>query len=301
MQSLSLAPAPLQPGLTAEQQRIAELEHENEKLRRINKVLMDRVERSMDFQGNAFSLFQTAIVLETKVRERTLELERTLHELEQSNRDLARAKELAETVQARLAEAIESVNEGFALFDGDDRLVMCNSKYLAFWPAFGEQIVPGITFTEIALQAVRTRAVQDIRDGGVSWLDQRLAEHRHPKGPYVHELADGRWMQVNERRTRDGGVVGVYTDITDLKRDETRRREQELAEKSVLLQATLDNIAQGVAVYDKDLKLVAWNDCFVRLLKLPAKVVRQGCDVAGLRRSQYPAWLGWPQRHGDVA
>ena len=89
-------------------------------------------------------------------------------------------------------------------------------------------------------------------------------------------LADGRWMQVNERRTRDGGVVGVYTDITDLKRDETRRREQELAEKSVLLQATLDNIAQGVAVYDKDLKLVAWNDCFVRLLNLPAKVVRQG-------------------------
>lgn len=276
MQSLSLAPAPIEPGLSAEQRRIAELEHENEKLRRINKVLMDRVERSMDFQGNAFSLFQTAIVLETKVRERTLELERTLHELERSNRDLARAKELAETVQARLAEAIESVNEGFALFDGDDRLVMCNSKYLAFWPAFSDQIVPGVTFTEIALQAVRTRSVQDIRDGGVSWLHQRLAEHRQPKGPYVHALADGRWMQVNERRTRDGGVVGIYTDITDLKRDETRRRERELAEKSVLLQATLDNIAQGVAVYDKDLNLVAWNDCFVRLLNLPTKVVRQG-------------------------
>jgi two-component system, sensor histidine kinase len=183
MQSLNLAPAPLQPGLTAEQRRIAELEHENEKLRRINKVLMDRVERSMDFQGNAFSLFQTAIVLETKVRERTLELERTLHELERSNRDLARAKELAETVQARLAEAIESVNEGFALFDSDDRLVMCNSKYLAFWPTFDERIAPGISFTEIAQLAVRTRAVQDNRNGGVSWLDQRLAEHRAPKGP----------------------------------------------------------------------------------------------------------------------
>ena len=186
--------------MTAEQQRIADLERENEKLRRINKVLMDRVERSMDFQGNAFSLFQTAIVLETKVRERTLELERTLHELEQSNRDLARAKELAETVQARLAEAIESVNEGFALFDGDDRLVMGNSKYLAFWPAFSEQIVPGVTFTEIALQAVRTRSVQDIP----GWRRQLAAPApgRTPatKGPYVHELADGRWMQVNERR-----------------------------------------------------------------------------------------------------
>ena len=130
MQSLSLAPAPQQPGLSAEQRRIAELEHENEKLRRINKVLMDRVERSMDFQGNAFSLFQTAIVLETKVRERTLELESTLRELESSNRDLGRAKELAETVQTRLIEAIESVNEGFALFDAEDRLVLLQSEEL---------------------------------------------------------------------------------------------------------------------------------------------------------------------------
>ncbi|WP_037457856.1 NahK/ErcS family hybrid sensor histidine kinase/response regulator [Skermanella stibiiresistens] len=282
MRTLILAaPAP-QPGQTPEQQRLAELERENRKLSRINKVLMDRVERSMDFQGSAFSLFQTAIVLETKVRERTLELERTLHELERSNRDLARAKEMAETVQARLAEAIESVNEGFALFDGDDRLVMCNSKYLAVWPSFDDRIRPGISFAEIAELALDTRSLQDglsqesDRDGGRGWLAERMSQHRNPQGPYVLALADGRWMQVNERRTRDGGVVGVYTDITDLKRDETRRREQELAEKSVLLQATLDNIAQGVAVYDRDLNLVAWNDNFAHLLDLPGDVVRHG-------------------------
>ena len=284
------SPAP-EPGQTPEQQRIAELERENRKLHRINKVLMDRVERSMDFQGSAFSLFQTAIVLETKVRERTIELEQTLRELERSNRDLARAKEMAETVQARLAEAIESVNEGFALFDGDDRLVMCNGKYLAFWPAFEDRIRPGIAFDEIARLAVETRSVQDVRDGGQGWFDQRMVQHRNPQGPYVHALADGRWMQVNERRTRDGGVVGVYTDITDLKRDETRRREQELAEKSVLLQATLDNIAQGVAVYDRDLKLVAWNDNFAHLLDLPPDVVRHGATYQDFVR--HNTRLGW--------
>ncbi|UEM04837.1 PAS-domain containing protein [Skermanella rosea] len=291
MRVLTLAsPAP-EPGQTPEQQRIAELERENRKLHRINKVLMDRVERSMDFQGSAFSLFQTAIVLETKVRERTIELEQTLRELERSNRDLARAKEMAETVQARLAEAIESVNEGFALFDGDDRLVMCNGKYLAFWPAFEDRIRPGIAFDEIARLAVETRSVQDVRDGGQGWFHQRMVQHRNPQGPYVHALADGRWMQVNERRTRDGGVVGVYTDITDLKRDETRRREQELAEKTVLLQATLDNIAQGVAVYDKDLKLVAWNDNFAHLLDLPPDVVRHGATYQDFVR--HNTRLGW--------
>lgn len=69
---------------------------EVEKLRKINLALMDRVERSVDQQGNAFSLFQTAIALEKQVRQRTDELASTLRRLEQSNRALSRAKEAAE-------------------------------------------------------------------------------------------------------------------------------------------------------------------------------------------------------------
>ncbi|WP_448187348.1 NahK/ErcS family hybrid sensor histidine kinase/response regulator [Azospirillum sp. sgz301742] len=263
-----------------ERARLAELEHENQKLKRINKVLMDRVERSMDFQGGAFSLFQTAIVLEHKVRERTLELERALRELEDSHRELARAGELAETMRTRLSEAIESVNEGFALFDGDDRLVLCNRKYLSFWPAVAENIRPGMRFSEIAELVASTHAAGEPCQPADVWLAQRLGQHRNLGGPHIHRLADGRWIQVNERRIHDGGVVGVYTDITDIKEHETRRRESELAEKSALLQATLDNIAQGVAVYDRDEKLVAWNDRFVELLRLPARVVRKDAGFA---------------------
>ena len=80
------------------EERCRELEAEkaalleaNAKLTRVNRVLMDRVERSMDIQGNAYSLFQTAIVLEEKVRERTGELEETLRRLEQTNRELSLA------------------------------------------------------------------------------------------------------------------------------------------------------------------------------------------------------------------
>jgi len=67
-----------------------------ERLKRINAALMSRVERSMDQQGNAFSLFQTAINLETRVKLRTEELRATLRRLEKSNIDLAAAKENAE-------------------------------------------------------------------------------------------------------------------------------------------------------------------------------------------------------------
>ena len=67
-----------------------------ERLRRINQALMSRVEQSMDQQGNAFSLFQTAINLEGRIRARTEELRATLRRLEKTNQDLVQAKEAAE-------------------------------------------------------------------------------------------------------------------------------------------------------------------------------------------------------------
>ncbi|MFK7861458.1 MAG: hybrid sensor histidine kinase/response regulator [Granulosicoccus sp.] len=69
---------------------------EVEKLRKINEALIERVERSMDQQGTAYSLFQTAIGLEEQVRRRTSELTSTLADLEQSNQQLMQAKETAE-------------------------------------------------------------------------------------------------------------------------------------------------------------------------------------------------------------
>ncbi len=70
------------------------------RLKRINEALIARVERSMDQQGNAFTLFQTAINLESRVRAKTDELKQTLRRLEHSNRELSVAKEAAESANA---------------------------------------------------------------------------------------------------------------------------------------------------------------------------------------------------------
>ncbi|MGB8816383.1 MAG: ATP-binding protein [Rhizobiaceae bacterium] len=77
-----------------------ELVSDINRLKRINEALIARVERSMDQQGNAFTLFQTAINLDGRVRAKTDELKQTLRRLEQSNRDLSVAKEAAETANA---------------------------------------------------------------------------------------------------------------------------------------------------------------------------------------------------------
>ncbi|HTY65167.1 MAG TPA: NahK/ErcS family hybrid sensor histidine kinase/response regulator [Alphaproteobacteria bacterium] len=255
--------------------RIAALELQITKLEKINKALADRVERSMDAQGSAFSLFQTAIMLETKVRERTVELERTLAVLERSYREIAEAKEQAETAQTRLMAAIDAISEGFSLFDAQDRLVLFNRRYLSFWPGMSDKIRTGMLFREIAELAVERKAVIDAYRDPQGWVERRLAQHADPQGPSVHALSDGRWMQINEKHTVDGGVACIYTDITELKQREALQRETELAEKSNLLQATLDNIFESVAVYDRNLILVAWNNEFIRLFDLPGQVVRR--------------------------
>jgi PAS domain S-box-containing protein len=265
-----------------EADRISQLETRIAKLERINRVLIDRVERSMDGQGSAFSLFQTAIVLEGQIRARTLALERTLADLEQSYRHAARSQELAETARLRLLAAIESISEGFALFDAADRLVLFNEQYLTFWPGMADRIHTGMMFTEIVHLAIHHKCVLDAYRDPEGWVERRLQQHAEGHGPSVHALSDGRWMQVDEKRTGDGGVVGIYTDITGLKRAETRQREAELAEKTNLLQATLDNIFQGVAVYDRHLALVAWNNEFVRLLDLCPDCVAPGAGFEDL-------------------
>jgi PAS domain S-box-containing protein len=275
--------------------REAELERENAKLRKINRVLMNRVERSMDFQGNAFSLFQTAIVLESTVRERTAALEAALRQLESSNNQLSVAKEREETAKLRLSEAIEAISEGFILCDAADRVVLYNSKYREMWPDSDAFLAEGQDFAALMRHAALSGAVTGGEDWP-GWAERRLARHADPADPFVIQLGSGRWIQVSERRTADGGVVGIYTDITEIKVAETLRRERELAEKSVLLQATLDNLSQGVCVFDSGNRLVAWNLRFFQLLDLPLDLAGQGTALASFLG--HPAMLPRRRRLG---
>ncbi|MEG3122376.1 hybrid sensor histidine kinase/response regulator [Sphingomonas sp. GB1N7] len=265
-----------------EGERIAALEAQIVKLKRINTALMDRVERSTDLQGNAFSLFETAISLEGKVRERTTDLERALQELAQSNAALGIAKESAEEAQLRLRDAIESINEGFAIFDADDRLVLCNQTYLGLWPKIADRILPGVTFSEITDMIGKDGTTLGAMIARDRWVSERMAQRMIADGGHVHALADGRWIQINELRTSDGGIVGVYTDITQVKAEDARSRARELAEKSAILQATLDTIPQGVCVYDADRRLAAWNDPLLAVIGLPADGIALVTTHAGL-------------------
>jgi PAS domain S-box-containing protein len=152
----------------------------------------------------------------------TLKLFRdSLVERERLTAERERAEAVVRQMQARLTDAIESISQGFALFDPEDRLVVCNSRYQEIlYPDLRERAAPGMTFEEIIRRAAEGGRVEDAAGRTDAWVAERLAQHRDPGAPILQRRTDGRWIQVTERRTHDGGIVAVYSDITDLKRAE---------------------------------------------------------------------------------
>ena len=128
------------------------------------------------------------------------------------------AEEARQRAQSRLQDALESTSEGFAFFDTDDRLVMGNSRYRdLFLRGVPEQAAFGASFESILRAAVDRNLFVDAIDNPEQWLNWRLDHFRNPLGPFALEYTDGRWMQIDERKTYDGGTVAVYSDITEMK------------------------------------------------------------------------------------
>lgn len=260
----------------------AELRERIRKLEKINSALMGRVERSMDISGTGFSLFQTAILLEDKVKTRTRDLESTLDDLSDAYARLQEARDEAETAKQNLTAAIEAVSEGFALFDDGERLVMCNAPFRALMPDIAELLVPGIKFSALAeLFASSRYLVIDSRQTRSGWKNRRIELFRKPTASFIQQFLGDRWIQVSNKRTVAGATVVFQTDITDTVRSERIRHERQLDEQSKILQATIDHLPQGICMFSPDLRLRAWNSRFIELLSLP---VRQVIPNAGFER-----------------
>jgi PAS domain S-box-containing protein len=174
---------------------------------------------------------------------------------------LRRAEQARLRSERRLAEAIESISEGFVCYDGEDRLVICNSCYRdLLYPGLEINLTAGTTFESIARRAAERGYIKDAEGRVEEWIAERLRQHRNPGEPQVQRRGDGRWIMVSERRTEDGGTVAVYSDITELK-----QREQDLTEKSNALAALSSKLAKYLApqVYDsiftgqQDVKIVS--------------------------------------------
>ena len=145
------------------------------------------------------------------------------------------AQRYAEADQ-RLADAIECTSEAFVLWDKNDRLVMCNAHFQQAYGLPDNVLVPGTERAVVNAAAARPVIERRIVDPG------RIS---HSQTTEV-QLADERWLQINERRTRDGGLVSVGTDITQLKRNQERLRESERR-----LMATINDLSASRQILER--------------------------------------------------
>ena len=258
-------------------------ERQRDKLLAIAEALMRRVEQATDDSGAAYAQFQRAAMLEDQVRSRTRDLERALDLLHQSNARLAEANQETEAARRNLADAIETVQEGFALFGPDEVLVMCNSRFGMHMLDLRDHLKPGLTFDDYVERVSLSRYLA-LPEGETpeAWAVRRRKRHEDRHVIFNVRLIWDRWLQISEHRTANGGTVIIQTDVTDIIRLEREQRGRMLDDQARIIRATLDHIAQGVCIFDARQRLVGWNERLGDLLAIPLTRFRMGVGIATL-------------------
>ncbi len=134
-----------------------------------------------------------------------------------------RAKADLQIAHRRMREAFEAVPEGLALFDADDRLVMWNRRYAEMYPETNN-IVAGMRFEDVLWDGIANGQYPAARGREHEFVAQRLEQHNQSRSSVEQELPGGRWVRAEERRTADGGIVGVRINVTELKNREASFR-----------------------------------------------------------------------------
>ena len=152
-----------------------------------------------------------------------------------------------------LDDAIEALTEGFALYDAADRLVMCNARFRALNEPAADLLVPGKTWLEIARGRAERGVFPEAAGRTEAWIAKR-AQRRAKAADDVIELSDGRWIYVSHRRTRQGGIVHVWRDVTERRRMEQELRESEAQIRRILeacpVPITLNRVDDGALIYE---------------------------------------------------
>jgi diguanylate cyclase (GGDEF)-like protein/PAS domain S-box-containing protein len=159
--------------------------------------------------------------------------------------------------QIRLADALESSREGVVVADAEGKLVLANSPAADFLGISRDLLRSGIPIGDLGPVLAHSMT------GELPATDEAL-------------LADGRWLRISRSATRDGGFIVVCGDISVLKAQEAT-----LKEANLQLDAALDNMSQGLCLYDAEYKLIVVN--------------RRFCEIFGLHREQLRPGITFPE------
>jgi PAS domain S-box-containing protein len=145
----------------------------------------------------------------------------------EAEHDLQQAKDRAERADALFQDAITSIDEGFVIFDAEERLVTCNEGYRRMHQAIAPWLLAGTALIDLLRHDVAENAYPDAIGHEQAWIDTWMRRHREAAGAAELPLRDGRWVLVTTRRMRNGGTAGLRVDITPLKQAQAALRDSE--------------------------------------------------------------------------
>ncbi|WP_223423800.1 ATP-binding response regulator [Tateyamaria pelophila] len=134
-------------------------------------------------------------------------------------------EEEARAQRSTILTAIETIPDGFALFDDSDRLVLVNTRFRSIFAHVQEILEPGTPLVDILRLQIERGSVDLAGNPPDEWIADRVHQHQNPSGKGQEVFMGGAWIQVSKRKTPDGGTVSVYSDITDLKQKQTQLEE----------------------------------------------------------------------------
>ena len=158
------------------------------------------------------------------------------------------------TARGQLVAAVEALDDGFVYFDADDRLVMANTKYRELYEFDPSVLVPGTSFEDILRHGLARGRYSDAMGREEDWLRTRLAAHQ-VSSRSSQRLSDGRVLQIVERKTHDGGRVGLRIDVTELSqaKEKARLSEAHALRQNKDLRAALNELQKLYDAVDRDL------------------------------------------------
>jgi PAS domain S-box-containing protein len=155
------------------------------------------------------------------------------------------ARQEADRAHARLVDAVESIPAAFLLFDREHRLLLCNEKSKEYFPHLAHLFAVGTSLIDIARYAAAHGLVAEAIGREEEWVRERLRQFDNPP-PTLEQLRlpERRWLQVLDRKTREGGMVSIRMDITELK-----QREEELRKSEERFRGLAEGSIQAIIVH----------------------------------------------------
>ncbi|PDW00793.1 hypothetical protein A9Q02_21540 [Candidatus Chloroploca asiatica] len=135
-------------------------------------------------------------------------------------------------------DAIESISDGFALYDREERLVFCNRRYREIYPLCADLLRQGRSFREILRVSLERGQFMLASDTVEAFFAHQYAQFREGTSS-EYQLTDGRWIRAVNHQTDDGATVGIRTDITEQRLASALREQTAAQEATIMAQSTL--------------------------------------------------------------